>query len=275
MPDVKNSSGDSDRQSDVAKEITVKVGEEEQTFNADQIAQMIVEKKSVTEMGQKAAPILKALEKYNTDAETLLGQTEEAFAVIAQMQDAGLIDEKGNIIKKTEVKVIEPFKALAPVVGADKTAEIVLKALGPKIEDVVKRLATLEQDQTATFRDITATKVMTRYPNFKEDDVHRLFARSSQRPEKTMWQHAEDMNAEKGNFSKEQRQAYAKEFGINLDEFDRNKLIEQDPEGGASAMYKGKKFSFRKGPKGRDTKDTITPREATIAFMNKQLGGGS
>jgi len=153
--------------------------------------------------------------------------------------------------------------------GGEKTLKIVESALG-KLDDLGNRLRAIEQDQAAILRDQITSRVIKRYPSFTEDNVSELLVRASKDARRSLWDHAEDYNKDLGTRQEQLEQAVAKKYGIDL-EAARNKLKETGAEGGASAMFQGKKFSFGKGP--RDHKDGyVSPLDATIEFLRKSKG---
>lgn len=249
------------------------------SFGAEDVKNLVSQQASVTQKAQELASVSKILAKYGVDAETYLGQSEQALALVGDALAKGLIDEKGQW-KQAEVK---PPAAQDPLAflkkaggdkgdggdGGEKTLKIVESALG-KLDDLGNRLKAIEQDQAAILRDQITSRVMKRYPNFTEENVSELLVRGSKDSRKSLWDHAEDFNKDLGTRQEQLEQAVAKKYGIDL-EAARNKLKETGAEGGASAMFQGKKFSFGKGP--RDNKEGhISPLDATIEFLRKAKG---
>ncbi len=253
-------------------EITIKVGEEMKTFSAKDVAALVGQEATMTENLQKVAPLIKAAEKYGVDPEAYVVQAEGAFSRFGELMDEGVLDDAGTLIKKGPEKVAPvsdsiPIVPVVPVVAGTPTPvstkfeDTVMVAL----TDIGKRQGKLEESQGEIMKMNIDQELRKQNPELDNEDVLRLFARAKVRPEKTIWDHAKDAVAGKKVQREVIRKDLAKEMGIaNLEEFDKlNKLKEQEAEGGASAVVKGKRLSFFGG------KDSITPGEA----MRKMFRG--
>lgn len=271
MVEENGNSGGSDGGGSNDTKITIEIDGESKEFGAEDISNLIAQQAAATQMSQKLAPITKVLEKYDTDAGTFLEQAEGAFVVTRKVIEAGLIEEKtGELIQKVEP--VKPDHTTLPgfptqVDSTQKTAEIIGKALKP-LQD---KMDMMEREQLHILRADTSREVKSKYPDFTEDDVSRLFATAANDHTKTLYEHADVLS--KGNTSKheEMEVAFAKKYGIDL-EVARNKLKEQDDGGGGSVtVFEGKKFSFKKGPGSMNDKDAVTPADAMQAHMKKAL----
>jgi len=249
----------------------VKIEIDGKSFGVEDVKNLLAQQASVTQKSQELASVSKILEKYGTDAETYLGQSEAALHVIGQLMEQGMIDEQGNL-KQAEVKQeikpnpLEFLKRQGGESGDEKTAKIVEAALGKVTSVIDQRLRAIEQDQSAILRDQITTRVQAKYPSFTNDAVSELLVRASKDNRKSLWEHAEVFSTELGTRQETAEKDFAKKYGIDLDEA-RNKLKEQSAEGGVMASFQGKKFSFGKGPGG--AKDKVSPLDATIEFLKK------
>lgn len=258
---------------DPGKSTDVKIEIDGKSFGAEEVKNLLAQQASVTQKSQELASVSKILEKYGTDAETYLGQSEAALALVGQMLEKGMIDDQGNL-KQPEVKPVIPaanpldfLKVKGGEVGDEKTLKIVEAALGKFTGEIGKRLQAIEQDQSSILRDQITTRVQSKYPSFTTDHVSELLVRASKDNRKSLWDHAEDFNKDLGTRQETAEIAFAKKYGIDLDEA-RNALKEQSAEGGIMASFQGKKFAFGKGPTTRN-KDSVTPLDATIEFLKK------
>ena len=234
-----------------------------------------------TQKLQENADINTAIARYNTDPKTFLQQAEGAFAVMSDLIGQGLIDEQGKVIPAAPTlpqpttippAVVQP--ASQPIVPGqpstisdDAVARIVAKALDDKLTPVQKAIGELDNTQTNMIRTTLGTQIKAAHPDLSDQDISQVFATAMKDNTKDLFGHAEVVAAQKKEMLGAYREHYAKEFGIDLAEHDANKLWEQGPEGGAAAVFKGKKFSFKDG------KDSISPRRAAENFFKGSLKG--
>jgi len=273
MPEENNQAAGSQDGSNDTK-IKLEIDGEEKVFGVEDVKNLLAQQASATQTSQKVAPLLKTLEKYEVDAETYLEQAEGAFAVTRKLIEAGLIDEKtGEIIKKEPEQKKESNLnfGFSGQNSTEKTTEIVKQAMKGIIEPLQSKIETLEQEQLGLLRENISSKVRAKYPDFSETDISQLFGRAGANQRKGLWEHAEDLSKELSTTNEAREQAWAKKYGIDL-EAKRNALKEQDDGGGGTAaVFKGKRFSFKRGPGSMKDKDAVTPADAMQAHMLKAL----
>lgn len=267
--------GSSDGQNAAGKSTDVKIEIDGKSFGAEDVKNLLAQQAAVTQKSQQLAEVEKVLAKYGTDAETYLGQSEAALQVVGQLLEKGMIDEQGNLKQQAEVKKEIPAAELLASLkakgggggGDEKTLQIVEAGLGKIEEKYDKRLQAIEQDQAAILRTQITTRIQGKYPNFTEDNVSELLVRASKDGRGSLWEHAEVFSKELGTREDMAEKAFAKKYGLDLDEA-RNKLKESSTEGGAIASFAGKKFSFARGPKGKEA-GVISPLDATMELFKK------
>ena len=255
-----------------AAQIKIDVDGEEKVLSLDDVQNMYNQQAAVATNSQKVASIMKAVERYETDPDTYLSNAENAFGVMNLLIEKGIIDDKGEPIEKKETPPSDDDKGR--IFGtpddkgtADKTAQIVMKALGPDLEKLGERMDGLEQGQSGLMRRSLKLDVQAKYPDFGDEDIARLVRISQEDQRKGLWEHAEDLDKGKKAGQAETRKGYAKEFGVNLDEFDANKLTEQGAEGGGAGLIEGKKVMFASRAKKLGIKDSVTPGEVTVSHF--------
>ena len=277
--------GKSEEGTNVAGKIEV----DGKSYSAEDVQNLVKLGASATTKMQEVAGIKAAAEKYGVDTETYLGQAEGAFGVMSELIANKVIDEKGNVIKPVEEKK-EPegdksggetdldklFNLTSgetgKATGAEKIMEIVAKALEPQlagIKQLGEKVSTIDKTQGDMIRLNLEEKVMTKFPNLKATDVSQVFGSAMNDRSKTLWEHAEAASKVRAADLGSLREEHAKEFGIDLEKLDENKLKEQEAGGGAGVLFKGKKFSFN--PKKGDT-DTIDPLQAATEFIEASTG---
>jgi len=251
--------------------ITIQTEDGEKKFSVEDVQNLHSQAAKVSQSSQKVANILKTVERYQTDPDTYLENAEAAFGVVNTLIEQGIVDDKGNLVEK-KVPEVKP-RGFAPPAGEpsgtpDKTLQIVMKALTPELEKFGKRLDGLEDGQAGLYRERLTKDVKAKYSDFDDEDISKLFGKASVGRD-SLWDIAEVMAGEKKIKQGQLREAHAKEFGINLEEHDRNKLQEQDADGGVSAAFKGKKFMFRSRAKRTKDKDAVSPKEAMLEHMSR------
>lgn len=260
MPDDDKGTGN-----DTPANITIEIDGEKVTKSAEDVTNLIAQQASATQKTQQVASVLQAAEKYGLSPEDLVQQADGAFAVMSDLIDKGLIDNTGKIIeKKVEPgtpPVIDPLK---PVLPADDTGLVKrMETIEKSLALLPDRLGAIERDQTHMIRMDLTDKIKTQHTNLTDDDVTKLFSIAMNDKTKTIWQHAEGLSNVKKSSVADLRKAHAEEFGVDIDKFDANKLNEKDADGGAGVLFKGKKFSFKKGEK-----DSISPKQATKEYFS-------
>jgi hypothetical protein len=245
--------------------ITVEIDGQQVTKSAEDVQNLIAQQASATQKTQSVAAVLQTAEKYGLSPEDLVQQADGAFAVMSDLIDKGIIDNKGAIIEKKAGDVDPPAGDPPPAQGTlpkDETGLVKrLDLIEKSLAMLPGRLDTIERDQTHMIRMDLQRSIQAKHSNLSDDDVTKLFSTAMGDKSKTIWQHAESLSETKNAGVADLRKQHAEEFGINLDEFDANKLNEKDAEGGAAAVFKGKKFSFKKG------EESVSPRQATMEFF--------
>lgn len=254
------------------QKIVIGEGDDAQEFTAAQVAELVQGQATATQKAQDASEVLEAAEKYGIDPKTYVEQAEGSFARFAELIKDGVLDEQGQVVKKAEPVIPKPGVPPAepePRPGEVKSMEIVAKAL-KSLED---RLGMVEDDQTSMIRMDIERELKKRYPDFDADDVSRLFGQAKvdrdQGKQTSIWELAKELSGRKEGSVGELRKKHAKEFGIDLETWEkRNALKEQQASGGMAAFAKGKKVVFN--PKGPDQ---VSPGQVHADFEKGQEGG--
>lgn len=259
--------------------ITVKVGEEEKTFTATDITNLINQSSEATQKAQQTAAIVQAAERYGVSVDQLLQNAEGSFGVMSKLMDAGIIDERGEIIEKRAgdpPKGDDPLKNLFnqpsgdPPVAGTKQLEVAMKGLmeplTKQIETLTETTSRLRSDNVNLMRLRLSDKIADRFDNLGDEDIVQVFHRAEQDNSKSLMQHAEALSKAKAENAGKLEQEFAKKYGIDIDKAKEHAAFEQDPSGAAAALVTDKKVSFKKG------KDTVTPVEASKNFFSKFEG---
>jgi len=241
-------------------------GGEKKTFTPEDVKGLLTKVQDADKHSAIATKAIQAAEKYGLDPDGYIGNAEGAFVLLTKLQEEGILDENWEPVKKQVQKTdLKPDPKvpldLKNVSGDDKIASIVAKA----VEPFQKRISDLEGDLSGMLRLAIERQMKAKHTNLDDFDVSQVLATAMKDRSKTVWQHAEDKAKSKEGSMANLRKKHAEEFGINLEEFDKNKLLQQDGKGGAAAFAAGKKLTFRKG---KGDKNAVTPREAMTNFLS-------
>lgn len=246
--------------------IEVVIGDETKTLSIQEITDLVGREASATKKSQLASPLLETCKRYNVDPTVYAQHSQAAFQIVQQLQDAGVIDDNGEIIQqgadgdKGEKKpIVKDGDEGATNTGASD--EKLANALDP----LMKQIKVLARNQDNIMRISLEKDVKKLYPEFTDDDLARVFAKTGVDNSKNLFEHAKDRASFLGIKENESRAKYAKEFGVNLEKFDENKLDQQDGTGGAIGLVKGKKLVLKKTKKSGE--DAITPKQAMLQYF--------
>jgi len=247
------------------QEVTIEVDGEKKTYKAEDIQNLVAQQASATQKTQKVAALIAAAEKYGLEPEDYVGRSEGAFATIVDLMEEGVLDEEGKrILKKEESDDSEKGKAKLLEKQKGKVESKGLDMVTEALDKIEKRTQRLEEDGLNFMKKDLSREIRKKHPELGKDDVSKLFAVAMANPRKDVWQHAEEFAGKKKEGKVTTRAEYAKEFGIDLKEWDENKVNEQDANGGGAASILGeRKVSFKKG------KGSISPREATLNYFRR------
>lgn len=243
-------------------QIMVEVDGESKSFSSDDIQNLVSQQASATQKTQQVSAVMKACDKFDMNPDTFVGQAEGAFSVIANLIDAGVVDEQGNIIKKEQKKDDISFnKNTNSNRGHESSEDKILSVISKVLEPLTKKFEVLEKDQMHLTRLRVNDSIQGKFKNLDEKDLSELFATAGADKTKTLMQHAEVFSKKKDDNFLEQKRAIAKELGVDYDEFTANTLREQGAEGGAAGLFKDKKISFKGG------KNSLSPKAAMAEFF--------
>jgi hypothetical protein len=262
--DTNSNTSKSDEGSKV-EQITIDVDGESKSFSSSDIQNLVSQQSAATQKTQQVSAVLKACNKFDMNPEVFVGQAEGAFDVIANLIDAGVVDDQGNIIKKevaakkNEASFNNTSHSGNNVSSEDKMLSVINKVLEP----LTKKFEALEKDQMHLTRLRVNDTINGKFDNLDERDMSEIFVTAGADKTKTLMQHAESISKKKGDNLLEQKRALAKELGVDYDEFTANALREQGSDGGAAGLFKDKKISFKKG------KDSLSPKAAMADFLKR------
>ena len=256
---------------------TIVVGEK--TYTPEEIQGIIQTQTTLKTQLEGLAPVREALTRYELKPEELVEQASGAFAMLNQLVEEGLIDETGKVKKSQagdppKVPPVVPGVTPEPKPADPKASDPGTQALLSKITlletalgNVTKSLTEIDRTQSSLLRTNIEKDLKAQYPALDSEDVSKVLVIASKDRKKDIFAHAKEMSEKKTQSLAALREAHAKEFGIDLKEFDANKLNEPGADKGAAGMFKGKSFSF----KGKG-KDSVSPRQAAMEFLRKQRG---
>jgi hypothetical protein len=235
----------------------------------------------VEENSAKLKVVQEFMGKYNLDPEGLVANADGAFALVSKLIEEGVIDASGKILVKKGGELKEPDKhrdsgdldldALLKgdtkgLTGDAKLAAIVAKAIEPTMKNLGRTIDEITTVQTGMLRNQWENRILKDYPNLTTDDVRKVFSEAAVKPKMGLLEIAKGISDTKSTEGEALRKKHAAEFGINLEEFDANKLGEKGSAGGAAVMFQGKGFTLSKRRVG---KDLLDPSKATKEYFRK------
>uniref|UniRef100_A0A6M3KXA6 Uncharacterized protein n=1 Tax=viral metagenome TaxID=1070528 RepID=A0A6M3KXA6_9ZZZZ len=274
-------------------EVTIKVKDEkgaevDKVFKEEDVSKLVQgssELQGKLDVAQGASAKLKVVQefmgKYNLDPEGLVANADGAFALVSKLIEEGVIDASGKVLVQKGGEPREPkepkgsgdvdLDALLKgdtkgLTGDAKLAAIVAKAIEPTMRGLGKTIDEITTVQTGMLRNQWEERILKDYPNLTTDDVRKVFSEAAVKPKMGLLEIAKGVSVAKSTERESLRQEFAKEHGINLEEFDANKLGEKGNAGGAAVMFQGKGFTLSKRRVG---KDLIDPAKATREYFKK------
>lgn len=249
--------------------IKVRVGEEEKTLTAAEVAEMLGRQSGLQNKINELSPFQKVMERYNVDPETYLRHSEGAIAIASKLIEEGFIDPQGNIVKKESAAPPpkpEPkfFGSPGDSSNADRVEEAVKKALGP----IYDKFSKLEEAQSRVVEMDLKGRLQRQFPELDELDVDNVFETAFRDRSKNLSQHAEVYLQSKKERLGALRKQHAQEFGINLEEWEKQKIEEREKKekglDDLSFLVHDKKVSFD----ARDDK-SVSPKKAMMEYFKK------
>ena len=249
---------------------------EGKSYSLEDVKNIIAQQGESTKASQAAAKALTAASRYNVDVDTYVQNSEASFALMQELIAGGIIDETGKILKKEAPKAAPVIPgvsgAVIPQVGkADNVAMEALTEFHKKFGSLEEEINRLREDNVGLMRLRLQDKLASQFPDLDEEDISKVMATAYKAGgKKPVAEVAKELSEAKKAWLAEQESAWAKKHGLNLDEIKRRKeFIEAGPEGGAAALFSGKKFGFSH-KKGDTT--TVSPKDAMAEFMSKRMG---
>uniref|UniRef100_A0A6M3K8F2 Uncharacterized protein n=1 Tax=viral metagenome TaxID=1070528 RepID=A0A6M3K8F2_9ZZZZ len=247
------------------KGLEIEIDGKKETLTPEDVVNLKKQQASATQKTQKVASIIKACERYGVEPDVFLSNAESSMALIHSLMEQGALDEEGNLIAGRVPASSEPpapFSAQNPPMNQDGTDQLIKKALaGLGIDRLASRLEQIEADQNRLVRMQFEDKLLSEIEGLERADLPQVFALAKQDKERPITEHAKEVLRKKTEYMAGLEKKIASKYGVDIEEFNRNKLLEQSADGGAGALFKGKKFSFKGG------KDAVTPKAAMREFF--------
>jgi len=273
--------------------IQIQVGGETKTFTPQEIATVLEKAGNLERTVEQLSGFQKVITQYGIGPDEYLRNSEAAFAIANSLIEQGIIDQQGNIIKKGpgDQPKGESFK-FTPGGDAGGGGNKQLEVIANTLTKLTQQVTSLEEGQSNIYRRNIKRDVQATYPNLEDEDISKLLATAQRDRSKGFWAHAEELSKQKEVTTKQMEKTHVKstiealvKAGIipegkvdlsKLDEFDLNKLKEQDPSGGAP-VWEGKKFIFgsrrrKLGSHGTDVAKFSSPAEAMHELFQKKGG---
>lgn len=244
---------------------TVTIGET--TISEEQFAEMQTTMTSQADMLADVQPAIDAAAKYGIKPDVYIQQAEAGLELVGNLIQEEVIDPSGKLLSKGKVEVKDLIlkdknvKDPAKEVGNPDVKAILQEA----IEPLLGKITSLEKTNLGLIQSQLETKILSEHDGVTRDEVGTILQTAMLDKSKDLNTHVEEFKAHKVAGVQASRAQFAKEFGVDLDQLDKNKLFESDPGAAAQAIVGEKKVSFRKG------EGNVSPREAAAAFLNQAI----
>lgn len=263
----------------------IKVGERE--YSAQDVQSMLAQQAEATRVLQEFAEVQRAAQRYGMSPADFTRQAEGSLAAIADLMDKKVIDEQGNLIAQGPAAGADdddPFEVLlrgakpeapkgtpgpggtpAELTGIQRALVQALGEIRGFKKDAIREIEALKRDNAALLKYNLSSKLRQTFPGLEDEEIDVVLERARGDRTKSLADHAKALLDRKTSMRKAAQLELAKQLGIeNLDEHLTS--LKQQTENGTAAALRGRKISFRPG------KDSVSPREATEAFLNAQIG---
>lgn len=252
----------------------IKIGDKE--YSDEQIISTFEDLKTtqdqLVELKKQFAPVLKATERYDIDVDRYMRNAEGAFDRIFQLQEAGVLDQEGKLVKTpTKPEELSSLDTSAKTeTNPDKNSveAIVAKALQTGLadfkkgfDDLNKKVETVESLQSRVMRERLMSRVQEKFPDLNQEDVSVVMAKvNSQGGD--FWDEVEKRSNIKQDSKNQVIKDFAKQHNLDLDQLNKLQEMKSDEGAIANAVVEGKKISFKGGD------DKVTPKEAMKNYFN-------
>lgn len=273
--------------------IQIQVGGETKTLTPQEITTVLEKAGNLERTVEQLSGFQKVLTQYGIGPDEYLRNSEAAFAIANSLIEQGIIDQQGNIIqKKTGSEPPSKGDSFKFIPSGDAGGNKQLEVIASTLAKLTQQVTSLEEGQSNIYRRNIKRDVQAVHSNLEDEDISKLLAISQRDRSKGFWAHAEELSRQKEESNKRMEKTHVKatiealaKAGLipqgkidldKLDEFDLNKLKEQDPSGGAP-VWEGKKFIFGSRARklkshGVDISKFSSPAEAMHELFQKKGG---
>jgi len=269
----------SDESNAAPASINVEIDGQERTLTGDDVRNLVAQQASATQKTQEVAAIKNIADKHDMTPQVFAEQVSDLLGQVARLQDKGIIDENGDIVEQTtqqetfvpENKTFDFGDTGRQEFASAKTEQVVqaaLKGINEKLAAVESSQQKMNDNNAMILQTQIERQIQADNPELSIQDASYIIDKAQDDMTKPLAQHIEDFKVTKKDYNTGQEKKYAEHFGVNLETFNANRLREQDAKGGGLAgLFKGKKFSFKKG------NNSIDPRQALQETLKGRLGG--
>jgi len=246
----------------------MKIGDKE--YTEEEVTQLV-------EQGSRAQEELKVVkevtEKYGLDVGEFVQQSQNAFGALVGLQESGVIDQDGNVIRQ-EPKAATPKASEGnppsnpdsnpnpgSVPNADDIASIALGKVEGRLGDFQKQIQSIQQSQQRIGKAILNGQMKKAFPNLDDEEIDIIMSQAVTQ-KKDVWEVAKARAEKLSGVIQSQVDNFAKKNNINMEEINRLNEMKSKEGGIGQALTEGKKVSFKKGDE-----NTVTPREATEQYF--------
>lgn len=243
----------------------IKVGDKEYTI--EEITQQLTQGAQAM---QQLGAVNQVAGRLGLKTDEFVEQAQNAFGALVGLQEQGIIDAQGVVVKKEAPKVPEPKpdQKSTGIPNADEIAAIALGKVQGPLSNLEQQIKQIQDSQQRIGRSILLGQIKSKHPNLDDEEIEFAMTKAVSQ-KRDIWEVAKERSEKLGGLQKGAVDTFAKEKGLNLERINRLDEMRNSEGGVAKAVVEGKKLSFKRGEEG-----AITPREALETHMNIALGKG-
>jgi hypothetical protein len=274
--------------SNAATSMTVDIDGQQKSYTPDDIKNLVAQQASATQKTQDVADVLKLAAKHEIPVKEFANQIEGLFGRVSELMEKGIIDDNGELIAQAPAiqapvipeNPLPDFGNMTPqntqATADSKLEQVVQAALKPMRDEVAKvkeENVRIKENSAMFLKSQVRGEIQKAHSELSDQDADYIIERSLNDTSIKLEEHIEKYKTTKKDYGISQAKFYAKEFGLvkdgaDFDKWNENRLREQDSKGGGFAgLFKGKKFSFKKG------EGSVTPRQAMEGSLKTNIGG--
>ena len=241
-------------------------------FGVDDVKNLQAQQASATQKTQEVAAIKKHIDGLGMTVDDYVSEAERVYGGVAELVRNGIIDEKLTAVPIAQDPIkqkddTQPFDWGNMGGGNDVKPDVSTKAMesiNTQLKGQNETIKQLQENNAMLLRVSIAGQIVRDNEDLSQADAEYIIDASTSNPNKSMSDHIVAYKDRRSKVNSDQEAKFAEKYNINIEDFNANKLKEQDAKGGAGGTFKGKKFMFGR----RKVEGSVTPKKAMVEYMS-------